>query len=59
MWVHTHTFRDERDGTRMDDEVRYCLPLAPLGEAAWPVIALQLRRIFDYRQRTVARLLAA
>ena len=57
MWVHTHVFSSENGGTRIDDEVRYRLPLGGLGEMAWPVVALQLRRIFSYRQRTVTRLL--
>jgi len=57
MWVHTHRFRTEREGTRIEDEVCYRLPLAPLGDLWWPVVALQLRRIFDYRQQAVAALL--
>lgn len=56
-WVHTHRFQAERGGTRVDDEVTYRLPLSPAGEVAWPLVALQLRRIFDYRTRAVLRLL--
>ena len=56
-WVHTHRFVDEGDATRMEDEVRYRLPLWPLGEAAHPVVKRQLRRIFTYRQREIQRLL--
>jgi ligand-binding SRPBCC domain-containing protein len=57
MWVHTHRFRDESGGTRMDDEVRYLLPFAPFGEVAAALVGLQLRRIFDFRTRIVSRLL--
>jgi ligand-binding SRPBCC domain-containing protein len=57
MWVHTHRFRDQAGGTRMDDEVRYRLPCPPLGDLVWPLVALQLRRIFEYRTRIVGDLL--
>lgn len=59
LWVHTHTFRAERGGTRIDDEVRYRLPLGALGLPARPLVALQLGRIFDYRTRAVTALLGA
>ncbi|MDB4879223.1 MAG: CDP-paratose 2-epimerase [Gemmatimonadetes bacterium] len=57
-WVHRHTFADDgAGGTIIEDEVRYRLPLFPLGELAHPVIRMQLRRIFSYRGATVRRLL--
>jgi ligand-binding SRPBCC domain-containing protein len=59
QWIHSHTFRDEEGGTRMDDEVRYELPLAPLGNVVLPLIKLQLRRIFAFRAAAVRELLKA
>jgi ligand-binding SRPBCC domain-containing protein len=50
-WVHTHRFRDVPGGTEVSDEVRYRLPLWPVGEVALPLVRLQLRRIFAHRQR--------
>ena len=56
VWRHTHTFTETDGGTRIDDEVRYALPLWPVGEVALPLVRAQLRRIFDYRQRVIVRL---
>lgn len=57
-WVHRHTFSDAPDGgTIMEDEVQYRLPLYPVGELAHPLVRLQLRRIFSYRETAVRELL--
>lgn len=56
-WHHTHTFTEVPGGTRIDDEVRYALPFGALALPVSPLVRLQLRRIFAYRQRMVWRLL--
>lgn len=56
-WVHTHRLVAERGGTRIEDEVVYRLPLWPVGEAAYPLLRLQLARIFRYRRRRIRELL--
>jgi hypothetical protein len=33
--------------------VQYALPYAPLGELVYPLVRLQLHRIFRYRQRAI------
>jgi hypothetical protein len=33
--------------------VQYALPYAPLGELAYPLVRLQLHRIFRYRQQVI------
>jgi len=53
LWEHTHTFEPTAAGTLIRDRVRYRLPLSPFGEAAFPVVHRQLKRIFAYRQRAV------
>ena len=57
LWSHRHRFHDDDDGTIVDDEVRYRLPLHPIGEVAHPLVKAQLRRIFRYRTRRVRELL--
>lgn len=55
QWLHRHAFEDIPGGTRILDRVTIRLPLSPLGDVAWPLVRLQLRRIFRYRQEAVAR----
>lgn len=56
-WIHRHLFEAVDGGTRMVDEVRYRLPLWPLGQVALPVVRAQLGRIFRYRRGAMERLL--
>lgn len=59
-WIHRHSFRDGAEGsTIIDDEVLYRLPVAPLGELAYPIVKAQLERIFNYRQEMVQAILLA
>lgn len=57
LWVHRHTFEQTRNGTLIRDQVRYRLPLSPLGDIALPIVKLQLRRIFSHRQKSVSEAL--
>ncbi len=57
-WYHEHGFVSEEGGTRVTDRVRFRLPLHEFsGRIMGPWIAADLRRIFEYRQQAVRRLL--
>jgi ligand-binding SRPBCC domain-containing protein len=53
LWEHTHRFLEDADGTIIEDVVRYGLPLGLLGEVFHPLVRLQLKRIFRFRQSAV------
>lgn len=55
-WVHMHRFIEDSRGTTIQDRVVYRLPLGFLGRLAHPLIARQLRRIFDYRETVMRKL---
>lgn len=58
LWVHTHRFRDAAEGTEIEDEVRWALPLAPFGELAAPLVRRQLDGIFRFREQAIRKILA-
>lgn len=58
-WIHTHRFIEQDGSTQIKDEVRYRLPLYPVGEMAYPIVRWQVRRIFRYRQGAIRRALGA
>ncbi len=53
VWRHTHRFHDGGGATTIEDVVRYRLPLAPFGDVFHPLVRLQLKRIFRFRQSAV------
>ena len=58
QWIHTHTFTEIDPGTTLiEDEVRYRLPMEPLGDIAHFMVRRELEYIFDYRQKAVAEML--
>ena len=58
QWIHTHSFTEIDVGkTLIEDEVRYRLPLEPLGDIAHFLVRRELDYIFDYRQKAVVEIL--
>lgn len=58
QWIHRHAFTEiSKDKTLIEDEVRYRLPLEPLGDLAHWFVRRELEYIFDYRQKIVAEIL--
>ena len=53
VWYHIHTFTDEGDRVRMDDEILYRLPAYPFGEVASGWVRREIGRIFDYRTHKI------
>lgn len=55
QWIHRHRFTEPEPGkTLMSDEVRYRLPLEPLGDIASFLIARQVRQIFEFRNKSIS-----
>lgn len=57
-WVHTHRFTENAGGTIIEDRVAYALPFGFLGRIVHPLVARQLKRIFDYRETVLIKLFA-
>jgi ligand-binding SRPBCC domain-containing protein len=58
LWHHRHEFTRVSDGTLVRDLVHYALPLGPLGALAHAALVRRdVERIFDFRQRSVGRML--
>ena len=53
LWRHTHRFHESGRATIIEDVVRYRLPFGPFGEIFHPLVRLQLKRIFRFRQSAV------
>ena len=54
LWGHFHRFHDDGgEATVVEDVVRYRLPLEPFGDIVHPLVRLQLKRIFRFRQQAV------
>lgn len=57
QWIHRHTFTElEKNKTLIEDEVRYRLPLEPLGDLALWFVRRELDYIFDFRQKAVKKI---
>lgn len=59
LWRHRHSFEPADEGTVVSDRVEYALPFGLLGRLVHTLlVARQLRRIFEHRQRALAVILA-
>lgn len=59
QWIHQHIFTELPGGaTLIQDNVRYRLPLEPLGDVMHFMVRKELDRIFDFRQKAVEEILS-
>lgn len=57
QWIHRHSFRAiSKNETLMEDEVRYRLPLAPLGDIGHFFVRRQLEHIFRHREAVISEI---
>lgn len=55
-WHHTHTFQEVDGGTLAGDEVRYAIPMGPLGQLAhFLFVRRDLEKIFDFRAQVLQK----
>jgi ligand-binding SRPBCC domain-containing protein len=60
LWRHHHGFCVAGDGTEVSDRVEYAMPFGVIGSAVNQIIvARQLRRIFEFRQRAIIAMLGS
>ena len=58
QWIHRHTFTEiDNKTTLIEDEVKYRLPFAPVGNLAHFIVKKELDYIFDFRQKKVMEIL--
>jgi len=58
LWQHTHTFTQTDKGVLMKDEVKYQLPLGPLGSLAHALLVRKkLQALFRYRKAAIEHIL--
>lgn len=56
FWYHYHEITEVDGDIRFRDQVRYTLPLGPLGALAQTVfVRKELERVFDYREQAVRK----
>lgn len=59
QWIHRHTFTEiSENRTRVEDEVKYRLPLEPLGDLFFWMVRRELNRIFDFRETKIKEIFA-
>ena len=59
LWHHTNAFTEEEGGTLTVDQVRYEVPLGPLGDVVHKLfVRKDVTAIFRYRNAEIPRLLS-
>ena len=55
-WYHVHRFISKDEGTLLQDEVQFILPMGFLGKLALPLVKRDLTKIFNHRQKIIENL---